>query len=156
ALTISNIALTGTNSADFAQTNNCPASLAVNASCTINVTFTPSATGSRTAAVTLTDNAANSPQTIALTATAVTPAPAITQNPANLSSRNQNVGAPSAAHPALHTAPATAALTISNIALTGTNSADFAQTNNCPASLAANTSCTINVTFTPSATGSRT
>ena len=74
ALTISSITLTGTNSGDFAQTNNCPASLAANASCTINVTFTPSATGSRTASVALTDNATGSPQTIALSGTGVTTA----------------------------------------------------------------------------------
>jgi hypothetical protein len=72
ALTINSIAVSGTNAGDFAQTNNCPASLNVNAACTISVTFTPSATGTRTASVTVTDNAANSPQSIALGGAGVT------------------------------------------------------------------------------------
>src|SRR5207244_4070481 len=50
-------------------------------------------------------------------------------------------------------------LTISSIGITGTNSGDFAQTNTCPISpntLAASGTCTINLTFTPTAAGSRT
>ena len=45
---------------------------------------------------------------------------------------------------------------ISGIAITGTNAGDFHQTNTCPGSLAAGTSCTISVTFTPSEGGTRT
>jgi hypothetical protein len=43
--------------------------MAVNATCTINVTFTPTATGSRAASVTVTDNGASSPQSIPLSGT---------------------------------------------------------------------------------------
>ena len=68
-LVISTIAVSGGNSGDFAQTNNCGATLAANGSCTINVTFTPSATGARNSAVTITDNASSSPQTITLAGT---------------------------------------------------------------------------------------
>jgi Abnormal spindle-like microcephaly-assoc'd, ASPM-SPD-2-Hydin len=156
SLTISSIALTGTNAGDFAQTNNCPASLAASASCTVSVTFKPTATGTRTAAVTLTDNAANSPQMLALSGTGITSAPAVTLNPTSLTFSSQNVGTTSAAQTVTLTNSGTASLTISSIALTGTNAGDFAQTNNCPASLAASTSCTINATFTPTATGTRT
>jgi hypothetical protein len=53
-------------SGDFTQSNTCGRSLAVKASCTISVTFTPSASGSRTGAVTITDNAPGSPQVISL------------------------------------------------------------------------------------------
>ena len=56
-LTISTIAVTGTNSTDFAQTNNCPANLAPGAGCTISITFTPTTTGTRLAAITISDNA---------------------------------------------------------------------------------------------------
>ena len=55
--TIGSIAITGTNQGDFAQTNNCPispATLAVSAFCTINVTFTPQAANLRSAAVSIT------------------------------------------------------------------------------------------------------
>src|SRR5205823_5894006 len=71
-LNISSIAITGTNNGDFAQTNNCGTSLAANSSCTINVTFTPSASGTRTATLAVTDNASNSPQTASLTGTGAT------------------------------------------------------------------------------------
>jgi hypothetical protein len=54
---------------DFAQTNNCGSVLAAAASCTINVTFTPTATGTRTGALWITDNAVGSPQAISLSGT---------------------------------------------------------------------------------------
>jgi chitodextrinase len=66
-LTINSIAVTG----DFVQTNNCGASLAANANCSINVSFKPTAAGSRTGTFTVTDNASNSPQTASLSGTGV-------------------------------------------------------------------------------------
>jgi hypothetical protein len=51
---------------DFAQTNTCAASLAAHATCTISVTFKPTATGNRTGNIPLHDNAANSPQMVDL------------------------------------------------------------------------------------------
>jgi len=48
-----------------------------------------------------------------------------------------------------------AALTVSGVSITGTNKSSFAQTNNC-ASVAANGTCTISVTFTPAAAGAAT
>ncbi len=70
ALPISNIAASG----DFVQTNNCPvspATLATRASCTITITFTPKALGTRTGTVTITDLALDGPQTVSLTGTGV-------------------------------------------------------------------------------------
>ena len=55
---------------DFAQTNNCT-SIAVNASCTVNVTFHPTAGGARTGTLTVTSNANNSPTTATLTGTGI-------------------------------------------------------------------------------------
>ena len=66
SLTVNSIAVTGTNSGDFGQTNNCGASLAAGASCSISVTFTTT-TGTENVTLTVTDNAANSPQTASLT-----------------------------------------------------------------------------------------
>ncbi|HEY6291057.1 MAG TPA: choice-of-anchor D domain-containing protein, partial [Terriglobia bacterium] len=68
-LTINSFSFRGLNSRDFTQTNNCPSSLASGASCTINVTFTPGATGSRSATMKITDSDAASPQQISLTGT---------------------------------------------------------------------------------------
>lgn len=65
ALTISSIAASG----DFAQTNTCGSSVAAGANCAIAVTFKPTAAGSRSGTLTITDNASGSPQTVALSGT---------------------------------------------------------------------------------------
>jgi len=58
-----------TVSGDYAQTNNCGATIAAGASCTVNVTFRPVAAGARTGTLTITSNATNNPATVALTGT---------------------------------------------------------------------------------------
>ena len=71
-LSVSSLAITGTNASDFAQANNCGSSVAAEANCTISVTFTPTASGTRSASVTITDNATVSPQNVALSGTGTT------------------------------------------------------------------------------------
>jgi hypothetical protein len=155
-LAINNIAVTGANNGDFAQTNNCGASLAAASSCAINVTFAPAASGVRSAAVTVTDNSSNSAQSAILIGTGgATAAPVASVTPSFVLFASQAVGSASAAQAVTLTNTGNAALTISGLAVSGTNSAEFAQTNNCAASIAANGSCTINVTFTPAAAGTR-
>lgn len=159
ALVISSIGVTGANAGDFGQANTCPASLAVGASCSISVTFAPSATGSRSAAVTVVDNDRGSPQSVALSGTGVAPAPAVAFTPASLAWGNQPVGSTGTAQTTTLTNSGTAALTISGIAIAGANKGDFAQTSTCPlgpSTLAAGASCTISLTFSPSGAGSRT
>jgi uncharacterized repeat protein (TIGR01451 family) len=65
-LNFSGIGFTGTDSGDFSQTNTCGASIGNGATCAIDVTFTPSASGSRVATLTVQDNGSNSPQTLAV------------------------------------------------------------------------------------------
>jgi hypothetical protein len=64
-LTVNSIALTGTNAADFSQTNTCT-SLIPGAKCVITVTFKASVTGPESAYATITDNAVGSPHNISL------------------------------------------------------------------------------------------
>jgi Na+/melibiose symporter-like transporter len=52
AITISSVS---TNLSDYAATNNCAQTLAAGASCTISVTFTPAAAGSRAGTLTIID-----------------------------------------------------------------------------------------------------
>lgn len=153
-LNISSIGLAGSNPGDFTQSNNCGATVAVNASCTITVAFKPQALGSRSGNVTIVDDAPNSPQTIGLSGTA-TPAPIASFSPEPLVFSGQPVGISSASLPLQLTNTGTGPLTINTVSFTGANPGDFSQTNNCPASLAAAASCTFNVTFTPGAIGSR-
>jgi hypothetical protein len=66
-LSITSLAITGPNASDFDQSNTCGNSLPAtsgNNSCTIVVTFTPLAGGSRTPSLSLSDNASGSPQTV--------------------------------------------------------------------------------------------
>ena len=66
-LNITSIAIGGTNSADFTQTNNCGSAVAAGASCAIAVVFRPTAAGTRSASLSISDNAAGSPHGISLT-----------------------------------------------------------------------------------------
>ena len=136
-------------SAPYAQTNTCGASVAAGANCSISVTFTPTATGSQPGTITVTDNATGSPQTVNLTGTGA--ASSVSFAPTTLAFGNQNLNTTSAAQTVTLTNSGTAALTITSIVA----SAPYAQTNTCPASVAAGANCSINVTFTPTATGSQ-
>jgi len=69
-LSITSLMVTGTNNRDFLESDNCPRSpntLAPGDHCTITVVFSPTDTGTLTAAVTITDNAPDSPQVVPLT-----------------------------------------------------------------------------------------
>ena len=150
-LTISSVAVTGA----FAETSNCPLSpstLAARAACTISVTFTPTASGANTGSLTVVDNAPNSPQTSSLSGTGLLP---LGLTPGSLTFPATHPTATSAAKTVTVKNNESEALNISGISTSG----DFAQTSNCPLSpnsLAAGSTCTISVTFTPTALGTRT
>jgi hypothetical protein len=157
AVAITKFLLTGTQSADFHQTNSCPTSLATGASCTISVTFTPSATGLRGASLQVVDNAYNNPQTVSLSGTGMSSSsPGVGLSPTSLTFASQNVGTKSASQSVTLTNTGNTILTISGIAVSGTQSADFAETNTCGSTVSSGATCTIAITFTPSAAGTRT
>ena len=147
ALTSIGISTTG----DFAvSTTTCATSLAAKAKCTISVTFTPTATGQRTGQLSVSDSANNSPQTVPLSGTGVLPA---TLTPATATYAAQTVGTTSPAKTFTLTNNQTVALTSIGISTTG----DFAvSATSCMTSLTAKSKCTISVTFTPTAVGTRT
>jgi hypothetical protein len=136
-------------SGDFSQTNNCGGSIAAGSSCTVNVTFTPTATGSRAGNLTVT--AAGITNTVPLSGTGVAPGPILSPNPASLSFAGTVVGSTSAAQSVTVTNTGTTAATVTAVSASG----DFSQTNTC-ASLAVGASCTVTVRFTPTASGTRT
>ena len=152
----SSVAFTGGSPLDFSQSNNCGSSLAVGASCTISVTFKPTAAGTRSSSLTITDSAAGSPQTVPVTGTAVAAAsPKVSLNPTSLSFTTTTVGSTSALQVVTLTNSGSAALTGIAVSLTGSNSVDFNQTNTCGSSVAAAGTCTISVAFKPTASGTR-
>jgi uncharacterized protein (TIGR03437 family) len=152
-VSIASITITGADTADYAQTNNCLGVLAAGANCGIFVTFTPTAPDTRVASISIADNASNSPQTISLTGTGAPPMVALSAT--SLSFASQFVGTVSAAQSVTVTNTGTAVVSIASITITGADSADYAQTNNCLGVLAAGANCGIFVTFTPTATGTR-
>jgi sugar lactone lactonase YvrE len=83
-LTITKTSLTGGNPGSFIETDNCVAKspIAINGTCTISVQFVATVAGPFSAAVSFVDNAANSPQSLPLNATATSGAPIVTLTPA--------------------------------------------------------------------------
>ena len=136
-------------SGDFAQTNNCGGSLAAGASCTVNVTFSPTNVGTITGAVTVVDTAANSPQVVSLSGSGVTP---LTLSPVSLAFGNVAVGTTSPAKTATLTNNQATTLNFT-FAASGNYAAVGSGTAPCGTSLAAGASCTVSVTFTPTASG---
>ena len=152
-LNITSIALTGANASDFAQTNTCGGSVAGGANCTISVTFTPAASGSRTASVSITDNASGSPQTVSLSGTGTGTAALVSLSPTSLAFGNQPIDVSSTTQSVILSNTGNGTLSITSLVLAGTNASDFAQTNTCGSALAAGANCTIVVWFTPSVAG---
>jgi hypothetical protein len=136
-------------SGNFSQTNTCGTSLAAHTSCTISVTFKPPLTGTQTGTLTVASDAPNSPVSASLQGTGVPP---VKLAPSTINFGNQVVGTTSA--PSTLTLTNYQSTTLGNIAIS--ISGDFSFTTQCAASLPARQSCTISVTFTPTAIGTRT
>jgi len=153
AVSISSIAVTGVNASQFVFADSCGASLAVGASCTLHGHFQPTAQGAMTAAVTITDSAAGSPQSIALSGTGVEPAAPITLSDSSLSFGSVNVGASSESQSVTVTNTGSANVSISSIAVAGANASSFVFANSCGTSLAVGANCTIHGHFEPTAGG---
>ena len=139
-------------SGDFAQTNTCGPTLAAGASCTIGITFTPTVVGPRGGVVVVTDNAPDGRHTAAVSGGGSAPGPALNVGATSLAFGAQALNTQSSSQTTTLRNSGTAAAMISGITIDG----DFAQTNDCPSSLAAGGSCAITVTFTPTAAGART
>jgi hypothetical protein len=148
SLTISNIKATG----DFSETSNCGASVAPGGKCTIPVTFKPLAKGTLSGTLGVTDNATGSPQTVSLSGAGTY----VSLKPASLNLGSEPVGAKSPSQNITLSNRGSTPLGISGITLTGGDPGDFAQKNNCGSGIAAGASCTISVTFKPTAKGTRT
>jgi Pectate lyase superfamily protein/F5/8 type C domain/Abnormal spindle-like microcephaly-assoc'd, ASPM-SPD-2-Hydin len=145
AASVSSISISG----DYAETNNCGSSIAANGSCTVNVTFTPTATGSRTGMLTV--DAGGATDVVEVSGTGATGGPALSASPASLTFPGTAIGTSAATQSVSVTNTGTSSATISGVSVSG----DYSETNNC-GTLAVNASCTVTVTFTPTATGSRT
>src|SRR5207302_111208 len=127
-LSIATAVLGGANAGDFALASGTTcingATLAAGANCVLNLTFTPTAASARTATVTITDDAAGSPQSVSLAGTGI--APAVSLAPTNLTFGTQRLSTPSPVPLALLAALPTSPLSIATAVLGGANAGDFA------------------------------
>jgi hypothetical protein len=145
AASVSSISASG----EFAETNTCGSSIAANGSCTVSVTFTPTAAGTQTGSLTI--NAGGVTDTVSLTGSGTAPGPVLNASPGGLSFAATDVGSTSATQAVTVTNSGTTAATVSGVSVTGA----FSQTNNC-SSIAVNASCTVTVSFKPTASGTNT
>ena len=158
ALSIASATITGNDPNDFTITaNTCPiapATLPASTPCGVQVAFTPTASGTRTATLSIADNAPTSPQTVTLTGPGNAP---VTVLPGAITNYTAPVGTTSAYQTfTITNAQAVSALIFSNLQLIG----DFIQSaTTCPiggAGLAAGGTCTVSVEFDPTIGGVRT
>ncbi len=151
SLTISSITA---DLSDYSTTTTCPlspATLAAGKTCTASVFFTPTAAGTRNSTLTVAGNAAVNP-TVSLNGMGLL---AASTSPGTLTYGGQALGTSSTSQIVTLTNNQSAALRITSIS---TSLTDFAQTSSCPLSpsaLAGGASCTVSVTFSPKAAGSR-
>jgi co-chaperonin GroES (HSP10) len=128
------------------------AGVGAGSSCTITVTFSPTAAWSRGGSIVIADSAYENPQQVVLLVGMGNSGAAASVSPSSLSFGDQTLGTSSSAKTITLSNTGSAGLNINSILANG----DYSQTNNCPASLNAGAKCTINVTFAPTDTGSRT
>jgi outer membrane autotransporter protein len=147
-ITISSI----TTSTPFEQANDCPASLAAGANCSIQVSVTPDTAG--TISGTLEINGSNQTgaiqQTIPLQVSATALATSVT--PSTVTFPQSETG--TASEPQTVTLENSNAVSIQVVSIT--TEGDFSQTNDCPAQLSSGGSCQIQIVFTPQETGTST
>jgi hypothetical protein len=151
-LAIKKIYIGGLDPGDFAETNTCGSALAAGASCTVNITFTPSAKNLRQAGLGISTPDPASPDAVLLNGGGTV----VSLSTLNLAFGHLVVGTTSPPQSVTLTNTGNTQLIFTGIAITGTNANDFSQTNNCGTSIPAKANCAITVRFKPTATGTRT
>jgi hypothetical protein len=136
-------------SGDFVESDTCSTTLAPGATCDISITFSPTVTGTIPGVVEIDDDGAGSPHILAVTGKGVYP---VAPNPASINFGSDGVGVTSA--------PKTVTLsnyTASSQGFSFVASSNYAVagsgTKPCNGTLAPKATCTLSVTFTPSADG---
>lgn len=157
SLNINSASIAGSDATDFAVTSDtCTgAMLPPGDACSISVAFTPSATGTRTASLSVLSDASNSPNSVALSGTGTAPVASIA--PASISFPTTAVGSTAPARSVTLTNTGTGPLIVGVVSITGENPADFAiSADSCSnQTIAPGANCSISVTYTPGAPGPR-
>jgi MYXO-CTERM domain-containing protein len=159
ALNIGTLSIGGLAAGDFSLSGgSCinGASVAVGASCNVQITFTPTASGARAASLSITHNATGGSSTVALAGTGN----AVPQATIGVSASSVNfgallVGSASTVRTITVSNSGQAALTFSSIALSGANAGIVTLGGTCAVAtpVAAGAGCTVTVQATPVASG---
>jgi hypothetical protein len=145
--TLSTPSITG----DFSiAASTCGATLAAQTACSLSISFTPTASGTRTGVLAVTDSAGT--QTAQLSGTGNAPA-TDTLAPTSLTFAQQAIGTTSAAQQITLTNAGDVSLTLITASV---SPGDFTATNSCGASLDPHSTCAISIAFVPTAIGMRT
>ena len=151
-LTMSSIALAGTNPTSFVEIGTCGTTLTAGASCLLYVGSKPASAVALSATMSVTDNAAGSPHKVTLTGTGMA-APTLKLSATTLAFPTTLHGITSAAQTITLTNGGTSTMTLNSITLTGTNPTDFVELNTCGSTLAPAVTCSVYVAFKPAAAG---
>jgi mono/diheme cytochrome c family protein len=155
-ITFTNISLAGSNTFTLGA-NNCGATLAVGANCSVPVRFAPTAAGAVTSVLAVTSNAAALQVGISGTGTAQATANPVLSETGPVAFADTQVGGSAAVHTTTLGNNGTAALKISTLTLSGNQPGDFVLGGSCVAnaSVSPGGSCTITSAFKPTAAGAR-
>lgn len=169
-LTLSNPTVGGTNASDFSITTNPTSPVAASGSTTFQVTFNPSATGTRSATISIANNDSDeNPYNFSIQGTGTDPEVNVQGNSVTIADDDvtptatdhtdfgsQSVCSGTIVRTFTIQNTGNANLTLANPTLSGANAADFSITANPTSPVTASGSTTFQVTFNPSATGTRT
>jgi hypothetical protein len=148
-LSVSRVATTG----DFSETDTCTgASVALNMTCAIQVSFLPTVTGSRTGVLTVFGNVAGGQATAALSGIG-SAASAIVLNPITLTFPSTTINATSAAQNITISNTSSTSVALQTPSVSGGDFKMIADT--CGSSLGPSVGCTVSIIFTPTASGVR-
>lgn len=158
ALTLTGITLAGSNPGDFTQGGTCAVAtpVAAGSNCSLTLGFLPTATGSRSATVTLVSNASNGNATINVSGTATAaPAAMAAISPTSVSFGSALVGSATTTQTVTITNSGTAALSLSALSTSSTDFKIKGGTCSAAATVAVGGNCTVLVDFEPQAAGAR-
>jgi hypothetical protein len=154
-VSIGTIVLGGTHGGQFNRTHNCPASLGVNLTCTINVTFRPTLANPLVKNGTVTVNATAPATDAVATLTGTIIVPTFTVNPPSINFGNMSIaGGNSPAQVVSITNTSQAPVVFGSFTFTGPNAGQFSRTlvtclTGAGNALQPGNTCTLNVFFNP-------
>jgi len=155
-MSLSSLAIAGDSTHSFSETNNCLGTLVPQASCQATLSFTPAVTGVLQATLQITDNAPGSPQSVSISGVGTSGAaqPQVSLSSSSLGFGSQTQGTASTPQVITLTNTGNATLHISAVTLAGSYPKDWSETQTCTAAaIAAQGTCAISVTFSPSDNG---